>query len=99
MENIDSIVEAAGIDAIFVGPYDLSGSMGEIGNLNAPNVREAINRIRDCCRNAHVPLGIFATEPADVKPYIDEGYRLIAVGIDTMLLSRVAEEIVTRLKV
>jgi 2-dehydro-3-deoxyglucarate aldolase/4-hydroxy-2-oxoheptanedioate aldolase len=99
VENIDSIVEAAGIDAIFVGPYDLSGSMGEIGDINAPNVREAINRIRDCCRNAHIPMGIFATNPADVKPYIDDGYRLIAVGIDTMLLSRVAEEIVNDLKV
>ncbi|MGB6422399.1 MAG: aldolase/citrate lyase family protein, partial [Anaerolineales bacterium] len=73
--------------------------MGKIGDLNAPNVREAINRIRDCCRNAHIPLGIFSTEPADSKPYIDEGYRLIAVGIDTMLLSRVAKEIVTGLKV
>ncbi len=99
VENIDSIIEASGIDSIFVGPYDLSGSMGEIGDLNAPNVREAINRIRDCCRNAHIPLGIFATELADAKPYIDEGYCLIAVGIDTMLLSRVAEEIVTGLKV
>lgn len=99
VENIDSIAETAGIDSIFVGPYDLSGSMGKIDDLNAPIVREAINRIRDCCRNAHIPLGIFVTKPADVKPYIDDGYRLIAVGIDTMLLSVVAKEIVTGLKV
>ncbi|MFC2054464.1 HpcH/HpaI aldolase/citrate lyase family protein [Chloroflexota bacterium] len=99
VENIGSIVDAAGIDSVFVGPYDLSGSMGKIGDLNAPDVREAINRIRDCSRNAHIPLGIFTTKSADVKPYIDDGYRLIAVGIDTMLISGVGREIVADLKV
>lgn len=98
VEKIDSIVQVAGINAIFIGPYDLSGSMGKIGKVKDPDVREAINRIRDCCLDAGIPLGIFGATVESVQPYIGEGYRLIAVGMDTLLLGREGEKIVKSLQ-
>jgi 2-dehydro-3-deoxyglucarate aldolase/4-hydroxy-2-oxoheptanedioate aldolase len=97
LPHIESIVQVDGIDAIFIGPYDFSGSMGKMGNVKDPDLLKAIARVRDCCRDAGLPLGIFGATVDSVKPYIREGYRLIAVGADTLLLGEAAKQIVDTL--
>jgi 2-dehydro-3-deoxyglucarate aldolase/4-hydroxy-2-oxoheptanedioate aldolase len=97
LANINSIVQVEGIDAVFIGPYDFSGSMGKIGDVNDPDLLKAIAQVRDCCRDAGLPLGIFGATADSVKPYIREGYRLIAAGVDTFLLGQAAGQIVTDL--
>ena len=47
VENIDKIVTVKGVDAILVGPYDLSASLGKAGEIDHPIVQSAINRIID----------------------------------------------------
>ncbi len=52
VEAIDAIVAVDGVDAVFVGPYDLSGSMGRLGDVEHPDVLAAIARVADSCRKA-----------------------------------------------
>ena len=91
VENIDAIVKVPGVDAIFIGPYDLSASLGKMGMLDDPTVVEAIEHVTTTCVNAGVPLGIFGATPAAVLPYVERGFSLVAVGVDTVLLYSAAQ--------
>jgi 2-keto-3-deoxy-L-rhamnonate aldolase RhmA len=93
--EIESIVAVPGIDALFVGPYDLSASLGKTGQVDDPEVLEAISRVRDCALAAGVPLGIFGADPESVRDHIKSGYRLVAVGIDALLLGQAAHAVVS----
>ena len=88
VRNIHSIVQVPGIDGIFVGPYDLSGSMGKIGKVYDQEVQQNIEIVKTACMNAGVPVGIFGFDVEYVKSCIDKGYTLIAVGMDTVFLGK-----------
>jgi 2-keto-3-deoxy-L-rhamnonate aldolase RhmA len=98
VKDIDQILKVPGIECLFVGPYDLSGSMGKIGQINAPDVQEAIAVVKQRADRAHIPLGIFGVTPQAVKPYIEIGYKLIAVSSDAALLGGAAENMIASLK-
>ncbi len=98
VRNIEAIVHVAGIDAVLVGPYDLSASMGKVGQVEDGEVRQAIDRVTAVCKDAGIRLGIFGVSAAAVKPYIDQGYTLIVAGVDTILLGQAARELVAELK-
>ena len=86
VRNIEAIAAVQGIGAVFVGPFDLSGSLGVLGQISHPRVQDAIEEVRRCCRKASVPLGIFAADAQSAKGYIEKGFRLIALGMDTFYL-------------
>jgi 2-dehydro-3-deoxyglucarate aldolase/4-hydroxy-2-oxoheptanedioate aldolase len=86
VKNIESIAAVPGIGAIFIGPFDLSGSLGVLGQISHPQVQGAIEEVRECCRKAGVPLGIFAADAQNAKTYINKGFGLIALGMDTFYL-------------
>ena len=92
VKNIDSIVNVPGVDAVFVGPYDLSGSMGKVGAITDPDVQQKIEVVKTVCLNAGMPIGIFGIDAEAVKPYIEQKYSMIAVGIDTLFLGKSARE-------
>lgn len=98
VENIDAIVAVPGVDAAFVGPYDLSGSMGRLGQVDHIDVLAAIEGVRLACERAGMPLGIFAGSATAARPYLDKGFTLIAVGIDAQLLGQAARQIVQTLE-
>jgi 2-keto-3-deoxy-L-rhamnonate aldolase RhmA len=98
VRNIEAIAATPGIDAVLVGPYDLSASLGKLGQVDDPEVRAAIDRVTEACLKAGVALGIFGMTAAAVRPYIDAGYTLIVAGIDTVLLGRAAAELLAELK-
>ena len=93
VENIGAIVKVEGIDAVFIGPYDLSASLGKMGKINDPAVVEAIEHVTKTCRSAGIPLGYFGVSAAAVRPYIERGYTLIAAGADTLLLIGAAKSL------
>ena len=95
VSNIDTIVQVPGIDALFVGPYDLSASLGKTGKVDDPEVRDAISRVRENALAARVPLGIFGANPDSVKEHIESGYRLVAVGMDSLLLGQAADALIS----
>jgi 2-keto-3-deoxy-L-rhamnonate aldolase RhmA len=90
VKNIESIVEVPGIAAVFVGPYDLSGSIGKLGDVTDPEVEESIKKVKAVCERAGLAAGIFGVDAEAVKPYIEMGYTLIAVGADTLFLGKEA---------
>jgi 2-keto-3-deoxy-L-rhamnonate aldolase RhmA len=98
VDNIEQICNVPGIDALFVGPYDLSASMEKIGLINDSDVKRAISHVTQCAMKSNITLGIFGASEESVKPYIENGYTLIAVGIDTMLIGEAAAKIIGRLK-
>jgi 2-dehydro-3-deoxyglucarate aldolase len=95
VRNIDSIVKVPGVDAIFIGPYDLSSSLGRPGAVTDPEVTGAIAAVRESCLNAGVALGAFGVDALAVRPFIEQAFTLIAVGIDTLFLSRAARDVLS----
>ncbi len=98
VENIESIVKVPGIDAVFIGPYDLSGSMGKIGKVKDPEVLQKIDLVSTTCIEAGLPLGIFGIDVDAVQPYVNKGFTLIAVGVDTMFLGASAQKALAKLR-
>jgi 2-dehydro-3-deoxyglucarate aldolase/4-hydroxy-2-oxoheptanedioate aldolase len=93
VRNIDAICAVPGIDAVFVGPFDLSGSMGLTGQVTHPEVQQAIARVRAAAQKAGRRLGIYGHTPDRALPFLEQGYTLIAVGMDTSLLGAAAREV------
>lgn len=95
VDAIQSIVEVPGIDAILIGPYDLSSSLGKAGQLDDPEVQRAISEVAESCQRAGMPLGAFGVNEPAVRPFLERGFTLIAVGIDTLFLSAAASEVLS----
>jgi 2-dehydro-3-deoxyglucarate aldolase/4-hydroxy-2-oxoheptanedioate aldolase len=83
-------VNVPGIDAILVGPYDLSASLGKPGQVSDPEVQQAIATIRESCLKAGVRLGAFAADARAARAFVEQGFTLIAVGIDSLFLMSAA---------
>ena len=98
VENIDAIVRVPGVDAVLLGPYDLSASLGKMGRIDEPIVVAAIRRVTDACRAAQMPLGYFGVTAAAVRPYVAQGYTLIVAGVDTLFLGNGAKALLAELR-
>ncbi|MGD2048900.1 MAG: aldolase/citrate lyase family protein [Chloroflexota bacterium] len=96
--DIESIARVRSIDAVFVGPYDLSASLGKLGQVNDPEVQSAIETVTEVSLQAGMKLGIFGLSPESVKPFIDRGYTLIVAGIDTMMLGSTASQLLADIR-
>jgi 2-keto-3-deoxy-L-rhamnonate aldolase RhmA len=88
VKHIREIVRVEGVDGVLIGPYDLSASLGLPGAVDHPEVRDAIARVRAACLDAGVPIGIFGLTSDAVRPYIEQGFTFIVVGVDTVLLAQ-----------
>lgn len=93
VENLDAILSHPRLDAIMVGPYDLSGSMGLTAQFDHPDFKAAMERIHAACKR-HKPLmglHIVQPDPEELQREIAAGSRFIAYGIDSVFLWRSAE--------
>ncbi|TWU59257.1 4-hydroxy-2-oxovalerate aldolase [Rubripirellula tenax] len=98
VENIDEIVRVPGIDAVFLGPYDLSASLGKVGLFDDSTVTDAINRVTTSCLSANMPLGVFGVSARAVQPFLEQNYTLITVGTDTLFLGTAAKDALMHLR-
>lgn len=98
--NIEEIVKVEGIDALFMGPYDLSSSMGIVGEFDHPRFKEAVRKVRDAARNAGMPVGIHVVPPDidQVRQRADEGFQFIACSIDTQMILSLGKQLAESLK-
>jgi 2-dehydro-3-deoxyglucarate aldolase/4-hydroxy-2-oxoheptanedioate aldolase len=92
VKNIDAILDVAGIDGVFVGPFDLSGSMDLPGQINHPKVQEAIGKVIQACETRDIARCIYAHTPQHAKTYMQQGYRVIGLCTDYIMLARTAAE-------
>jgi 2-keto-3-deoxy-L-rhamnonate aldolase RhmA len=86
VRNAEAIIGHAAVDAVVIGPYDLSGSFGIPGKIEAPEVVAGIASVQALCKKAGKPCGIFAAAAEKAKAYADAGFDLIAVGMDCSIL-------------
>jgi len=98
VKNIEAIVQVDGLDAVLVGPYDLSASMGLPGQINHPDVQSAIHHVAEVCKAAEIPIGIFGLTAEAVRPYIEQGFRFIVAGVDTVMLGNSARQLLDQLR-
>lgn len=93
VENLDAILTHPRLDAIMVGPYDLSGSMGLTAQFDHPDFKAAMQRIHEACRKHKAVMGlhIVQPDPEGLAARIAEGCRFIAYGIDSVFLWQSAE--------
>jgi 2-keto-3-deoxy-L-rhamnonate aldolase RhmA len=82
VREIDDILSVPGFDAIFIGPFDLSASMGLIGQTTHPEVLAAIARVRAACLAAGKPFGAFCPTVAAAREQIAAHGQLIVIGTD-----------------
>ncbi|HDP94435.1 MAG TPA: 2,4-dihydroxyhept-2-ene-1,7-dioic acid aldolase [Candidatus Aminicenantes bacterium] len=98
VEQIQEIAAVPGLDGVFVGPYDLSASLGHPGEVDHPEVTGAIKSIFAACRDAGKATGVFGINAAAVRPFIQQGFTLVAAGVDTMVLGTAATELCDEMK-
>jgi 2-keto-3-deoxy-L-rhamnonate aldolase RhmA len=89
IENIESIVQVPDLDAVFIGPLDLSGSYGKTGQLDCPEMRQALEKYLNACAKFKKTAGIHVVNPDEVsvREAIEKGYSLISLGVDGRFLA------------
>jgi 4-hydroxy-2-oxoheptanedioate aldolase len=88
LDNLDAIAATDGVDGVFIGPADLSASMGHVGNPAHPEVQAAIESAIARILKAGKAPGILTTDEQLARHYIALGATFVAVGLDTQLLVR-----------
>ena len=87
-ENVDAIAATSGVDALFVGPVDLSYALtGSIQGLQSAEFSEALDKILAAGKAANKPVGIFGINPENAKAQIDRGFDFCSVAPDTSLIT------------
>lgn len=92
------IAAVDGVDALFVGPGDLSTNMGAMGNPCAAPVQAAISQVLAAAKAAGKGAGILGRQNADARRYLDAGFTMVAVGSDLGLLARGSDALVAQFK-
>lgn len=98
MRNLDAIAATPGVDGVFIGPSDLSASMGHRGNAAHPEVQAVIADGVRRIRAAGKAPGILATSEASARHWLQQGVQFVAVGADTMLLAAGAAQLLAQFK-
>jgi 2-keto-3-deoxy-L-rhamnonate aldolase RhmA len=98
VQCIESTAALPGVDGILLGPYDLASSMGRMGEVDHPEVIEAIDHVLQVCHSVQMPVGYFGVEASAVAPYRDKGCRLLVTGADCLFLLQAAKKELERIK-
>ncbi|RZI75122.1 MAG: 2-dehydro-3-deoxyglucarate aldolase [Variovorax sp.] len=98
LDNLDAIAAIDGVDGVFIGPADLSASLGHVGNPAHPEVQRAIEDAIGRIQRAGKAAGILTPDEALARKYLDLGATFVAVGLDTNLLARHTSALAARFK-
>jgi len=91
--NLEEIASVDGVDAVFIGPSDLSASMGLAGQTNHPKVREAIMDAFQRLDTIAMPKGLMALDVNVAKGWIEAGSQFTAIGVDLVMLAQIAQQL------
>lgn len=98
IEKLEEIASVDGVDAIFMGPGDLSSAMGVIGNVGHASVQGALQAAAERCRKISKPIGTVGPTPEMVQDFIGWGYSFVAVASDMGMMMRQANQFFSALK-
>ena len=90
VENLNDILKVDGLDAILIGPYDLSASMNLTSRFDHPDFMAIITKILQASKDAEIPCGIHVVQPSveEINQRLIDGYRFIAYSIDAVFLNQ-----------
>ena len=93
IENLDEIAHVEGLDAILIGPYDLSASMGIAGQFSHPEFISTMDRIKNAIILSPTVAGLHIIEPQRhlIEQRLQEGFRFLAYSVDALMLQRGSE--------
>lgn len=98
VERLADIASVPGVDSVFIGPSDLSASMGHIGRADHPQVQEALAAAAASCAEIGMPCGILAANAEQARTYLGYGYDWVAAGSDLGLMMAAARAGAARLR-
>jgi 2-keto-3-deoxy-L-rhamnonate aldolase RhmA len=100
IKELDSIIQTDGVDGTFIGPYDLSGSIGKPGQWDEPEVKEALKTYEETAKKYNKLIGFHVVPPdySLVEEKINKGYNFIAFGFDAMFLGTMGRNQLKMLK-
>jgi 4-hydroxy-2-oxoheptanedioate aldolase len=98
LENLQAIAATEGVDGVFIGPADLAASLGHLGNPGHPEVVAVIAGAIQRIRAAGKAAGILAADPKLARNYVGCGAVFVALGVDTVLLSKAARALIAQFK-
>lgn len=94
ISNLNEIIEVEGIDGTFIGPYDLSGSMGKPGKYDDPDVKVALTKYEEIAKKYNKLIGFHVIQPDFnlVVEKLNKGYNFVAFSLDTLFLGTKCRE-------
>jgi len=98
LECIEEIAAIDGVDGIFIGPFDLSISMGIPAKFQLPEFKAAIKRIVDAFHKEGKPAYIFANNAAETRGYLADGIDGVATGLSSVMLAEAYKKLVAEIK-
>jgi 4-hydroxy-2-oxoheptanedioate aldolase len=98
VDRIEEILSVPGVDLVMIGPFDLSGSMGMLGQVKDPKVEEAVDKVLAAAKKAKIPAGIIALSPEDIRRRLQQGFQFLIVGTDTGFLTAGAKSILGQIR-
>ncbi len=98
LENLDQIIGVPGIDVLFIGPYDLSQSLGLPGQIDHPLVREKMREVVSKAHLAGLAVGTFVDNLEAVALWSAMGVQFIAYSVDAGIIYQASREIVSRIQ-
>lgn len=100
IKELDAIIQIDGVDGTFIGPYDLSGSMGKPGQWDEPDVKAALKIYEETAKKYNKLIGFHVVPPdySLVEDKINQGYNFIAFGFDAMFLGAMVRNQLKMLK-
>ena len=98
IENLEAIAATPGVDGVFIGPSDLSASMGHAGDVSHPEVIETVATSLNTIRAAGKHAGLLCLDESKVAHFVECGADFVGVGVDTLLLGNSARSLAGKFK-
>lgn len=95
---VDALVSHAGIDAVMIGPFDLSQSLGIPSDLSHPRMREAFRTVIEACQKHGVAPGVHLQTVEQVQHWVQEGMRFVTVSYDIQLFREASARLLDPLR-
>lgn len=95
IRNLDAILSVEGIDLAFIGPYDLSQSLGVPGEVNHPTVIAEMKKIVEAAKAKGIAVGVFADTVAAAKMWLEAGVQYISYSVDVGIFSEACANLVS----
>ncbi|MFB6087137.1 MAG: HpcH/HpaI aldolase/citrate lyase family protein [Haloarculaceae archaeon] len=94
VDNLDDIMAVEGIDVLFLGPYDMSQSLGIPGQVHDDRVEALMSEVCDRATSAGKVVGTYADDPEMARRWVDAGAQYVAISVDGAVLAHAFEDIV-----